>query len=233
MRLRECRSLVKSLTCPSQAFGSMPFRATRDEYHMSQPNAAIPTTRVSMLVRCSAGCNDSWQAFFRIYAPIVFRYARHAGLVDCDAEEVVANVMRNFVLALRGGFQVDYARGRFRDYLRKVANHEIAAQRRRCRGHAALEDVAEPAAPQPGAERWAEVEQQERLRTCLEKLRTSARVRPRDLQAFERYALLGEPAERVAAELGVSTSRIYAIKNEIVTRLRALRVELDAILGEV
>jgi RNA polymerase sigma-70 factor (ECF subfamily) len=188
-----------------------------------------------MLGRCAQGDNPSWTTFFGIYGPLIHRYARWGGLAEHDADEVVANVMRNLLQALRGGFEVDHSVGRFRHYLRKIANREIAAQRRRgTRQPVGLEQTPEPPADdEPSEEHWAALERQERLRICLERLRAVPSSRPRDLRAFERYALAGEPAERVALELGISKSRLYAIKHEMIVELRRLRIQLDAILGEV
>ena len=202
---------------------------------MNDRSTTGPTTRMSVIEGCRQGDNQAWTAFFNIYAPIVYRYSRQAGLPESDAEEVVAKVMGNFIQALRGGFAVDHAVGRFRHYLRSTANHEIAAQRRRrLKKHARLEEVPEPPSNDPLPEQcWSDLERQERLRLCLERLRSLPEVGPRDLLAFQRYGLQNEPAEVVAQELNISKSRLYAIKHEIIQHLRRLRVELDVILGEV
>jgi RNA polymerase sigma factor (sigma-70 family) len=202
---------------------------------MGSNQSTGPTTWPSLFDGCRRSDNQAWTTFFGIYGPIVYRYARRAGLRQDDADEVVAAVMRNFVQALRRGFEVDHALGCFRHYLKKVANHEIAAQRRR-RGRTvtdldAVLDV--PGREEPPEQYWREIEKQERLRICLERLSVSSAARPRDLLVFQRYAIQGEPPEQVARELGVSTSRVYAVKHEVIRQLRSLRIELDAILGEV
>lgn len=196
--------------------------------------ASLPVTRLSVIEGCRQGCSQAWQTFFGVYAPLVYRFARHARLSDSDAEDVVANVMRNLMKALRSGFEVDHTIGRFRHYLRKVANREIAAQRRRSSEQPSVDPQESPeieAAESDPA--WAEAERRERLRVCLDRLRLLPEVSPRDVVAFERYALNDEPAERVAAELGISRSRLYVIKHEMVQHLRRLSAQLDDELGEV
>jgi len=191
---------------------------------------------MSVIDGCRRDCSASWRTFFEIYGPIVYRYARHARLAACDADDVVANVMRNFMQALRRGFTVDHSVGRFRYYLRKMTNHEISALwRRQSRTRSADLDVT-PASQdtEPAPDKyWADIERQERLRICLERLRQSPAVRARDMLAFERYALSGEPADLVARDLGLSASRVYAIKHEVTCHLRKVRKHLDTILGEV
>lgn len=202
-------------------------------HDMSTSCSSGPPTRPSVLAGVRDGDQRAWTTFFEIYAPLVYRYARHASLSDQDAEDVVANVMRNFVRALPG-FTYDRSVGKFRHYLKKVANHEIAAIRRRRSTATDLNSVPERAGEdEPLDQYWHAVEREERLRMCQQRLRSSGQVRPRDWLAFERYALQGEPAEQVAKELCMSKSRLYVIKHEVIEKLRQCSRELDGILGEV
>lgn len=201
----------------------------------SEPKSAssLPATRLSVIEGCRQGSGAAWETFFSVYAPIIYRFARRARLADHDAEDVVANVMRNLMKALRGGLEIDYSVGKFRYYLRTVANREISAQRRRARSTTLdTQESAEIEAVESDPE-WAEAERRERMRVCLDRLRMLPEVSPRDVLAFERYALHQEPAERVAAELGISRSRLYVIKHEMLQHLRRMKEQLDEELGEV
>lgn len=201
---------------------------------VEESTSSLPVTRLSVIEGCRQGCNTAWETFFAVYAPLVYRFARHARLADSDAEDVVANVMRNLMKALRGGFEVNHEIGKFRHYLRKVANREINAQRRRAAGvNIDLQDSPEIESAEEHDADWAAAEQRERLRVCLDRLRISPQIGPRDVVAFERYAINGEAAEVVAAELGISRSRLYAIKHEMIQHLRRMKAELDEELGEV
>jgi RNA polymerase sigma factor (sigma-70 family) len=199
-------------------------------WHMGNSRSTGPTTCMSMLDRCRQGDNRAWHTFFGIYGPLVFRYARHARLSNDEADEVVAAVMQSFVQAFRGGFKVDHAVGRFRHYLKTVANHAIAAQRRR-RGPPTV-----PIGPEPidgrGEPDWDTIEQQELLRMCLERLAAAPAVRPRDLLIFQCYAIEGQPPERVAKEFAISVSRVYAVKHEIIQLLRRERIKLESELRQ-
>lgn len=199
----------------------------------AESTSSLPVTRLSVIEGCRHGSNAAWQTFFDVYGPVIYRFARRARLADHDAEDVVANAMRNLMKVLRGGFEVDYAVGRFRQYLRTVANREISAQRRRARS-LNLDPQESPDIEAIDSDPdWVAAERRERLRLCLDRLRMLPDVNARDVLAFERYALQQEPAERVAAELGVSRSRLYVIKHEMLQHLRRLKAQLDEELGEV
>lgn len=177
----------------------------------------------------------AWERFFSIYGPIVYRYARHSRLQEHDAEEVVAHVMRSLVTLFRGGFVYDPALGKFRYYLKTMTNRAIALVR--SKGAAALSldpvDFRRAAAESPADEVWERTERQERVRACLEKLRESQELNPRDLEAFERFALRGEPASQVALEMGITVNRLYGIKHSVIKRIRAYMKSLSRVLGEI
>jgi RNA polymerase sigma factor (sigma-70 family) len=205
----------------------------------SNDGCNFPPTRASLLAGMAGegdGANGPCKTFFSIYGPIVHRFARRAGLAEPDADEVLSRVMENFWKRVRrGGFKVDSAKGRFRDYIRKIANHEISRARRRqgrspldLEAAGTIEDVRAAALPE-----WAEIEDEERLRACLDRLRGLPKISPRDVSVFESYALEGEAADAVAKRYGVSKSRVFAIKHEMIQRLRRLRTQLDGHLGEV
>lgn len=201
---------------------------------MAAGNSPFPTTRHSVIGGCGQGDNRAWETFFSIYGPIIFRFARRAGLSEHGCEEVVANVAFGLMRAFRGGFEVDPAKGRFRDYLRKIVNREIGSLRRHRSGTANHDHSPEPAEVGNTVEQhWCEIEREERLRACLEQLRAESAARPRDWTAFERYVLKSEPAAQVARDLGISTSRLYVIKHDMIQLLKRIRQELDENLGEV
>ena len=197
----------------------------------------FPTTRVTLIQSLRDQQNDSaWRTFFGVYGPLVYAMARHGGLKDSQAEEVLSTVMRNFVIALKGGFEVNHEVGLFRSYLRTITNREIAAVRRgRVLGIAGSSADPENVAVdhETPDEHWADVERRERWRLCWERLRESRAVSPRDFQVFEAVVLEERPATKVAAQYGVTVNRLYGIKHSMIRRLRKMREKLDQELGEV
>lgn len=195
----------------------------------SSGGGGLPTTRMSVL-RGLGGSGDAagsaWFTFMSVYGPIAYRFAIRARLPAQEAEEVVANVMRNLLTWFRNGSVVDHSRGRFRHFFRKVVNHEISAARQRRRGDLNLDQISEQGIPDPPSA-LEDAEQREILRLVLDRLRAMPSTRPRDMLVFERYVLGGESPNQLSREFGISRSRVYAIKHEFTRELRALCEQAD------
>lgn len=194
-------------------------------------------TPVSLLVRLRDGGNDSeWGTFWRIYGPFVFRLACKAGIERGAAEDVVAVVMRNLMLALRKGLEVSRAKGYFRAYVATATRRAVIDRlRAAARPAAAPLDEARMQAAAIAApdDELARLERIERLNLCLERLRSDTRLRQRDLRAFERYVLQSEPAAVVARDLDLTPARLHSIRFEMLRRIEKLMTRLDVELGEV
>lgn len=204
---------------------------------MSDGSSFFPSTRITLIRALTSGGAHAWDEFFSIYGPLIHRLARSSGLQENEADDVVANVMRGFLKAVRAGFELDPSRGRFRHYLRTIARREIASHfRSRGRSAGAATDDELRAIPDdalPPDELWADAEREERLRTCLDRLRASASVRSRDLNAFEQYALRGVAPADVARRFGIPVGHVYTIKHRMLRRLRRIYGELQTDFGEV
>src|ERR1700676_5304002 len=85
--------------------------------------AEIPATRASLLVRLrDSQDHDAWREFVRLYAPVVYRFARRKGLQDADAADLTQEVLRG-VSASVGAFNPE--RGLFRSWLFTLAHHRL------------------------------------------------------------------------------------------------------------
>lgn len=200
------------------------------------PREVVPQTPLSLLLRVGRGEQAAWEEFYGLYAPIVFKLARVRGLDHQAAQDVVSRVMERLAVRMKSGFKVDHGRGLFRNYLRTVTRNAIGSLvKRRKSLPAQASDLpswvgGKELAPE---DEFARLERVERLRLCVERIRKSGDVSPRDLAAFQHYVLQDEPAKKVAKLFELRPQRVYDIKQEVLERLRKMLIKLDLELGEV
>src|SRR5271169_7220959 len=84
-----------------------------------------PATRASLLVRLREGSDaGAWQEFVRLYAPVIYGFARKRGLQDADAADLMQEVLRS-VLSAANRLEYDPTRGTFRGWLFTVTRNKV------------------------------------------------------------------------------------------------------------
>src|SRR5713101_315098 len=87
--------------------------------------ADIPATRASLLVRLrDRQDHAAWSEFVRLYAPLVYRFARRRGLQDADAADLMQEVLRS-VSGAMGRLNYDPGRGSFRGWLYTITRNKL------------------------------------------------------------------------------------------------------------
>lgn len=188
-------------------------------------------TSISLLDRLKrAGPDaDDWGRFHDLYLPLIRRWlGRVPGLGD-EAADVSQDVL---MVVVREIPRFDRRReGSFRAWLRQVAVNRVRSHRRKGRripvagldpADGFLDRLADPA--DELALLWDREHDEHVVATLLESVR--AEVAPATWKAFRRFALDGEPARRVAEELGLSENSVLLAKSRILKRLRAEAGEL-------
>jgi len=180
------------------------------------------TTRSSLLARLQGARDEqAWHEFEARYRDLVRRYCRRTGLQESDAEDVAQAVF--LALARRlPTFQLEPARGRFRDYLGRVVTntihrlHSSPTERVQLVGADILAEVVDPTEIlEPG---WEDEWMSHHLRVALRKVR--AQATPETMAIFERL-LAGESVEDVARTTDHTPDSIYKVKQRIGERLHA------------
>ncbi len=186
----------------------------------------MPDTSASLLDRLKQDRDkESWQRMVDLYTPLIHAWLRRYGTPEQDAADIVQEVLI-VVLRRLPEFKLGTQVGSFRCWLRTITVNCLRDfwRAKRLRPQATgdtqfLEMLNALDDPQSGlSQLW----DQEHDRHVTERL--LAQIRPKfeakTWQAFERVALQGEPAERVAQDLGLTTNAIFIAKSRILARLR-------------
>ncbi|MDG1896579.1 MAG: sigma-70 family RNA polymerase sigma factor [Fuerstiella sp.] len=85
---------------------------------------SLSSTSPSLLSRARVGDTDAWHRLVEIYSPVVYRWARSAGLQDSDASDVMQDVFRDVARGL-SGFRKEKPGDSFRGWLWVIARNRI------------------------------------------------------------------------------------------------------------
>src|SRR5688500_18194515 len=195
-------------------------------------------TRPSVFVRLKATDAQprelAWQEFYERYAPLIAGYARRQGTGAEQAEEVVQDVMLGF-FAASPKFVYDPSRGQFRSYLRTCVRRALRRLREGDAAHRTgavpLDEIDVPDergdADSADARLWDDLWERQRLHRTLDLVREHYRRKGRveTFLAFERNVLFGEPVDKIAHDLGISTASVHMAKMRVTRRLAEERAK--------
>ena len=174
------------------------------------------TTSISLLERLRQPTDqEAWARFVRLYAPLLYHWARGVHLSNQEAADLVQDILTLLVQKLP---QFTYDRKKsFRSWLRTVTMNKW---REKCRsaepaGDGSLGDVAEN---DPAGAAWDTEYQQVVVRRALEIMQ--ADFQPATWKACWVLVVEGRSAAEAAAELGLTENAVYLAKNRVLRRLR-------------
>jgi RNA polymerase sigma factor (sigma-70 family) len=188
--------------------------------------SSFPDTRASLIVKIADAQNaQAWEEFARLYQPVVYRLARRRGFQHADAEELIQEVMLAVARAVEG-WDPDVARGRFRDWLHRIARNLMVnfLTRRKHQvwgtGNTDAQRMLEAECDADSA-----VTQMFEVEYRREAFRVAARrvqgvVKESTWQAFWLSTIDDLPAGDVARQLGMSVGSVYIARSRVMARLR-------------
>ena len=187
---------------------------------------------MSLLARVQANDTEAWARLVRLYGPVVYRWARDAGLQPTDAADIAQDVFGSLMTHI-GGFSHERPADTFRGWLWTITRNRIRdyyrAVRQPIRGaggtnaHQRLEQIPDEPPQTDGDSGSCELSG---VRRRLLEL-VQEEFDPRTWTAFWRTAVEGDRPADVAADLGVSVWAVYKSRSRVLQRLRS---ELDGLL---
>jgi RNA polymerase sigma factor (sigma-70 family) len=184
--------------------------------------ADIPATRASLLVRLRDRQDDAaWSEFVRLYAPVVYRFARSRGLQDADAADLSQEVLRS-VAGSVGAF--DPRLGLFRSWLFTLAHRRLydflqRSQRQDGGATQATIQVLNSLPARDDEESWNREFERQLFTLAAELVRPT--FSDTTWQAFQLAAVEGHSGQDVAKSLGISVAAVYLAKSRVMVKLKA------------
>ena len=188
------------------------------------------TTRSSVLKAVADTENTAaWNRLFDLYAGFIFSIARHKGLNETDADDIVQIVFADLARNLPT-FNYDREKGRFRSYLTGLVNWRVMDRLKASKRDAELKANFWQEAKAAGGDddfskrEWQVAAMEEALR------RIKPDVRPEHYAAFVASAVEGQDTDAVTKLYGISRDNLYQIRNRLTVKLRE---KLDEVLADM
>lgn len=205
---------------------------------MAKNGDELLPTRASLLIRLkNLEDNSSWEDFFNTYWKLIYGVSRKAGLMDCEAQDVVQETMASVARHLPN-FQYDPAIGSFKAWLLTKTRWciigllrkrvPLAADQRLNQetggGTDFIETLIDPTSAD--LDRYWETEWEKNL-LSVATAHVKRRLDPHKYQLFDCYVNLEWPAEKVAEEYGVSIEQVYQAKHRVTEAIKEEAQRLD------
>jgi RNA polymerase sigma-70 factor (ECF subfamily) len=191
------------------------------------------STSTTLLQKVQTGSPEAWSRLVLLYAPVVARWCRRAGLQPEDSDDVLQEVFRAVARKV-ADFRRDPAGGSFHAWLHTITHNKVRDHFRRWKGQpqaaggsdvqALLEEVP---APNSGAlSSVPDAEPYSLLRRGLDLVQ--GEFEAKTWQAFWRAVVDDQDTAVIAADLGLSANAVRVAKSRV---LRRLRQELGDLLA--
>lgn len=194
-----------------------------------------PVTRASLLVRLRDGNDaEAWQEFVRLYAPVIYGFARKRGLQDADAADLMQEVLRS-VSGAAAGLEYNPLRGTFRGWLFTITRNKVfnfldsRSRRVQASGDSRIQERLEQHADGDGtlSADWEADYQKALAAQAMEQVK--GEFQAATWQAFVLTAIEGLAPAQAGKRVGLSVGAVYVAKSRVIARLRQ---EIERLQGD-
>lgn len=162
----------------------------------------------------------AWDRFVERYGVLIYRWCRHWGLQEADAEDVTQNVLVELLRQMRH-FVYDRS-GSFRAWLRTIAYRGwcrfIEGQQRRGAMAASLKQLQSTEAYEDLLQQLTLADDREALERAMAAVRK--RVEPHTWEAFRMQAFDGLSGSDVAGKLNMKVGAVFVARSKVQKMLR-------------
>jgi RNA polymerase sigma-70 factor (ECF subfamily) len=175
------------------------------------------STTLLRQLRADPADRAAWDRFVDRYGVLIYRWCRHWGLQEADAEDVTQNVLVELLRQMRH-FVYDRS-GSFRAWLRTIAYRGWCKfiQGKQKQG-AALQRLQTSEAYEDLLQQLGREDDREALEKAMALVRL--RVQPHTWEAFRMLALDGRPGAEVARELDMNVGAVFVARSKVQKMLR-------------
>jgi len=175
-------------------------------------------TTDTLLKGLTDGNESRWARFYRDYAPWIESFLRKLGLSQSDSDEILHTTLVALAKQM-SGYKYDKAKyGPFHSYILKIARNKAIDRMRRNTTYAeCLKRFANEPIPTAEEDDWRKAT----LDIALKRVFANPDIGETTRIAFRRHVQLGEDAETVAGDLGITVNNLYQIKRRIKEAIKA------------
>jgi len=170
------------------------------------------------------GFEQCWSYFYHKYSRLIVNFSLRKGIPPEDTHDILQETMLDLYMALPT-FQYDQTKGKFRNFVIKIASRKCARYFDRKKRHPEPEDPEKferllhetdslPGSDTTGVAADPEI-QLILVSDALDMLLEQNSIRKSSYEAYRHYVIENMSAAMVAKKLGMTLGQVYRIKNRI------------------